>query len=157
MAREWSYGAVPAPTTSRSEQPDRDVPSFLPIRTVVKFCRNPDERQANRLFSRTLGKIAFIDHRWLDRQPDDKPTEGQFWLVDVVHETRSGEARGSFLVHPLQRVEERELKRLLPGMYREHHHGGVLLLEPDIGGCRWLLPLLHRKSIANVYSIMIMQ
>ncbi len=145
---------MPQPTTFHS---DRDVPAYLPIRTVVKFCRNPDERHANRLFSRTLGKIAFIDHRWSDGQPEVTPVNGEFWLVDVVHETCAGEARGSFLVHPIRLVEERNLKRLLPGMYQERRHGKVLLLEPDIGGCRWLLPLLHRKAIADIYSVMVIQ
>lgn len=140
---------------------DRRVPEFLPVRTVIKFAQNPNKKADNKLFSRTLGKYAFIDTHWLERNPDATlPQPGEFWFVDVVHETCHGQPNGSFLVHPIRVVAESDCKRLVPGMYEEHRYGGVLLMEPAFGGCAWMSPLVHRKSISltsDIYSVIVMQ
>jgi hypothetical protein len=108
-----------------------------------------------------LGKIAFIDNDWMDdAKPDDdrrSPSDGEFWLVDVVHETRRGSAQGCFLVRPIRLVAPADLSRLPPGMYEEQRFGDCLVLEPKIGGIHWILPLRHKHLLRDVYAVVIRQ
>ena len=131
----------------------------MPLRTIAKFYANHDTRSPNKMCSKTLGKIALIDDQWVAQNPDaTQPSDEEFWLVDVVHETKPGSARGCFLIHPIRPIPHGELTRLPPGMYREEDHEGFRILEPEIGGIHWLLPLLHRQSLKETtYAVAIRQ
>ena len=133
----------------------KDMP-FFPIRTVVKFYENHKPSNANKLFTKTLRKIGFIDNDWLHQQPDLQPQDHEFWLVDVVHETCHGEGKGCFLMHPIRAVDANNLNWLLPGMYREETHDGLVLLEPNNGGFHWLVSRRLKHAVKG-YAIIIRQ
>jgi hypothetical protein len=131
---------------------------YLPIRTVVKFYDNHEPSNSNKLMTKTLLKAGFIDNEWLDGNPkSERPADGEFWLVDVVHETCAGQPKGCFLLHPIRKIDPSSLSRLLPGMYDEVERSGCLVLEPKTGGLNWILPLRHKKSILNIYAIIVSQ
>ncbi len=127
------------------------------MRTVVKFYTNHDERNTNKLMTKTLLKAGFIDHDWLDKAPKVEPQDGEFWLVDVVHETCPGKPKGCFLLHPIRPVDPSSLNRLLPGMYSEEHKSGCLVLEPKTGGLNWILPLNHKRAMKEIHAIIVKQ
>ncbi len=137
--------------------PERNDIDYLPVRTVVKFYENHEPSNANKIFSKTLRKVAFIDHEWLDSNPNISPEDGEFWVVDVIHETCPGQGKGAFLLHPLKKIEPGELNRLLPGMYDEDNHNGCLILNPKNGGINWLVPKRHKQSVKGAYAIIVKQ
>ena len=124
----------------------------------MKFYENHLPSNNNKLMTKTLLKVGFIDNDWLDKSNGARvPADGEFWLVDVVHETCASQAKGCFLLHPIRLVDSTALNRLLPGMYEEHHEEGCLVLEPKTGGINWLLPLTHKKSIVGIYAVIVRQ
>lgn len=138
---------------------NEEVP-YLPVRTVVKFYDNHEPTNSNKLMTKTLLKAAFIDNDWMDKGPNIIPKDGEFWLVNIVRETCPGQPKGCFLLHPIRRIEANSLSRLLPGMYREHHYNGCMVLEPqhtgnETGEINWILPLRHKKAIKNIYAIIV--
>lgn len=144
--------------------PDIRSPDYLPVRTIVKFYTNHLARRSarNKLISKSLLKTVLIDETWLDGEPKVVPADGEFWLVDLVHETCAGEPRGAFLCHPIRKVEFDQVNRLLPGMFEERWHGAdgqksLLMLEPKVGGVNWMLPLRHRNRIKDVYAVVVSQ
>ena len=136
---------------------NRNEVGYLPVRTVVKFYENHETTNANAIFSKTLLKVAFIDHDWKDKGQPEEPKDGEFWLVDVVHETCAGQPKGCFLLHPIRKVEATMLNRLLPGMYDEINHNGCMVLEPKSGGVNWLVPQRHKKAVKDAYAIVVKQ
>jgi len=151
-------------TTMALLHPDNEIP-YLPVRTVVKFYDNHEPTNSNKLMTKTLLKAGFIDNDWLDQanapgSKMDVPRDGEFWLVDVVHETCPAQPKGCFLLHPIRRIESNSLNRLLPGMYRERNYEGCMVLEPKMisgeqGEINWLLPLRHKKVIKDIYAIIV--
>jgi len=133
----------------------RNPITYLPCRTVIKFYPNHQPSNHNKIMSKTLLKTTFIDDAWAEKQPEAAPQDGEFWIVDVVHETCPGQAKGCFLVHPIRKIEPNMLNRLLPGMYDENMTDGCLILIPKAKGLHWLLPLSHRRQIKNVYAVMV--
>lgn len=135
-----------------------NVPDYLPVRTVVKFYDNHEPTNRNKLMTKTLLKAGFIDNDWLDSHPDQQvPKDGEFWMVDVVHETCAGKPKGCFLLHPIRKVDPSSLNRLLPGMYHEENREGCMMLEPKTGGLNWILPLRHKRAVKSVYAIVVVQ
>lgn len=143
--------------------PYYNSPDYLPVRTIVKFYENHQQHRSerNELISKSLLKTVLIDECWFDGQPERTPQDGEFWLVDLVHETRPGEARGAFISHPIRRVCVDQVNRLLPGMFDEAWHGTdnpkLLVLQPKIGGVNWMLPLRHRNRIQDAYAVVVSQ
>jgi hypothetical protein len=138
--------------------------SYLPIRTLCKFYENHEEHRSerNRLISKSLLKLVMLDQTWLDSGPKHVPADGEWWIVDLVHETRPGEGRGCFLSHPIRPVRYEDTTRLLPGMFKETWHAGtgrtaLLVLEPLTGGVCWLLPQRHRNQIRGVHAVLVRQ
>lgn len=144
--------------------PDARSPEYLPVRTVAKFYDNHQEHRSdrNRLISKSLLKMMLIDDRWAVENADKPmPKNGEFWLVDVVHETRSGQPRGTFLAHPIREVKFDQIVKLMPGMFEEKWYGEgdkkLLMLEPKVGGVPWILPWLHRIRIKDAYAVIVSQ
>ncbi|NIT77380.1 MAG: hypothetical protein GWN58_23500 [Anaerolineae bacterium] len=77
---------------------------------VLRFFANPDQSNQNALISRTLGKICFIDNAY--RGPHPEP--GDFWLSNVVKETRASRVAGCFLAEPFQKVAYESLIPISP-------------------------------------------
>ena len=77
---------------------------------VLRFFDNPDQSNPNALISRTLGKICFIANDY--RGP--RPAHGEFWLSNLVKETKASRVAGCFLAEPFQKVAYEILVPLSP-------------------------------------------
>lgn len=117
---------------------------------ILRFFQNPDRENQNDLISRTLGKICFIDHRY--RGP--RPEPGEFWISDIVRETRHGRVEGCFLCEPWERVEYQSLVPLSPlscTVNRPFH--SVLTIDPVRNESPegriipWIITRNHRQKL----------
>jgi len=94
---------------------------------VLRFFDNPDQSNPNALISRTLGKICFIDNNYRGPQP----SSGEFWLSNLVKETRASKVAGCFLAEPFQQVEYENLVPLSPlSCTILQPFPGTLVIEP---------------------------
>ncbi len=94
---------------------------------VLRFFSNPDLSNQNALISRTLGKICFIDNNY--RGPRLAP--GDFWLSNVIKETRSGQVGGCFLAEPFQQVPYEHLVTISPlSCTIQQPFPGTLVVDP---------------------------
>ena len=46
------------------------------------------------------------------------------------------------------------MQKLIPGFYDEQLIEGILYIYPNENG-NWILPLVHKKSISDIYSILV--
>ena len=118
------------------------------METLVKFIPNTDPSKANKIISRTLGKLAHIDKEWSPPHGVDSPRPEEIWRVNVVRETRPSQNRGCFLVHPIQRIPDSEISHLAVGMYEEERHPcGIVIVRPFNPKLNWIMPLDNKKFI----------
>lgn len=97
------------------------------MKTVVQFYWNKANtgKDRNRLYTRTLRRIGFIDVR---TPPELTPKNGQFWLVDIIRENLSARRDGGcFILKPIQQVEP---EPLIHGMYTMAVDNNSVILTP---------------------------
>jgi len=119
---------------------------------VLRFFENPDETNQNRLISRTLGKICFIDNNYRGPHPDP----GDFWLSNVVKETRAGQVGGCFLAEPFQRVPYEHLVPISPlSCTIQAPFRGTLVVDPirletpEGHAIPWIVTKNHKARLMN--------
>lgn len=117
---------------------------------ICRFFANPRADDQNPLISRTLGKVAFIDHAYLG----PKPQEGEFWLSDVVSETKASKVGGCFLVEPFQKVAYEDLVPISPLSCTVNQvFSSVLTIDPvrtetpERTLIPWILTLNHKSKL----------
>ena len=120
---------------------------------IAKFFNNGNQENSNKIITKTMGKVAFIDRSY--QGPLPKGDEEEFWRVKIVDERKPGERSGCFIIEPLERVKPVDLKHLVQGFYEEKMENGVLFILPKNPGHNWILPLTHRKSIRDVVAILV--
>jgi hypothetical protein len=84
-----------------------------------------------------------------------QPQNAEFWKCQVLRESHVGCNKGCFVLSPIERLEEESITRLLPGLYTEFKASGVMVATPKRAGYNWILPLVHRLSIRDVYAILV--
>lgn len=132
---------------------------MFPIKTLVKFYKNPYPTSANTVISRTLLKISVIDAQWLAAHKEEQwPKEGEIWQANIVKEIEEGHAKGCFILEPIQKVTE--ITPLFPGFYTEETIEGKAILtpkQPDDTEINWMLPRAIKKTIKdqNLYAAII--
>lgn len=111
------------------------------VNTVVLFLQTDSSGSwKNKLYTRTLRKIGFIDNRYTGQE---KPRANEHWLVDVVRENQS--ARGGCLIlHPIRKVTD--YVPLINGMYDLHMDGDVLIIVPHDKTKNWVLSPKAKSS-----------
>ncbi len=141
--------------------------------SIVKFYTNrPDDYRRNRVFSRTLCKIAVVDNEWT---PADgrRPAGSEFWLVDVVKESSPGKPRGAFVVRPVRYVAREQhdgsldspIMRLLPGMFTSalvypggSLGAGVVVITPRHQDTDWIFGMDAARLLIrahNAYALVV--
>jgi len=121
--------------------------------TIVKFHRrqSPSGAQPGHpVITSTLGKKGLIDIHWKPSEGEAAPADQEFWYVQILRETRLGENRGCFILQPVSKIDVGNLRKLLPGFYREEWAGpekSTLIIHPTEDGVPWLLPLDLKKAI----------
>jgi hypothetical protein len=118
---------------------------------VVKFFLNNDKISRNEIITRSLGKIGVVN----SLHDGSSPQNAEFWKCEVLRETHVGCNKGCFVLAPLERLEEETITRLLPGLYTETMHSGILIIKPKKLGHHWILPLIHRQCIKDVYAVIV--
>lgn len=71
----------------------------------MRWWKNPDSGSPNRLLSRTLGKIAFVDNSFCGPMP----SEGSFWFSSITLEIKAGKVGGCFLAEPFEPIKREQL------------------------------------------------
>jgi len=135
---------------SNSVIPEMDSKTVLDLVTIVKFYFNNNRKMKskfyNRLLTRTLGKVGVIDRKF----DTDKVQSGEFWKVRIVGETCPGRNTGCFLLEPIEKVLPDNMGIVLPGMYSEQRHKGLLIVHPNSNDHNWMMGLKHRKAIQDI-------
>jgi hypothetical protein len=118
---------------------------------ITKFFANLNSENSSKLITRTLGKVGFIVKGYKGALPKNE----EFWKVKIVNEVLPGERKGCFLIEPVEKVTEGSISRLTQGLYSEEVNNGILFVTPKENGINWILPLAHKKSINDVYAILV--
>jgi hypothetical protein len=118
---------------------------------IVKFFINNNKTSRNEILTRTLGKIGVINSLYQGEAIQDKDV----WRVRILRETHVGINKGCFVLEPMERLEAESITRLLPGLYVDNVVGGILFIRPKRPGYNWILPLSHKRSIRDVYAIIV--
>jgi len=119
------------------------------MKTIVQFIRNhrtgePEDNGRNRMYSRSLRKIGFIDNRYPTESP--WPHHDEHWLVEIVRENQNDNG-GCFILQPIQKVTKDELMPLLHGMYEIQADEDAVILVPHDSGHFWVMSPKAKKSI----------
>lgn len=117
------------------------------MKTVVLFMRTGTTEHGspwkNRLWTRTLRKIGFIDNRYTGAE---KPRADEHWLVEVIRENQSRKG-GCLILTPIRKVETHERVPLVHGMYDIRVEGDVLVLVPHDKTKYWVISSEAKSSI----------
>lgn len=119
------------------------------MKTVVLFMRTgtneSGEAWKNRLWTRTLRKIGFIDNRYTGAA---RPQADEHWLVEVVRENQSAKG-GCLILHPLRKIEKHERVPLVHGMYDMRMEEDVLVLVPHDKTKFWVISSEAKSAILS--------
>lgn len=119
------------------------------IYTVVKFIVNTnfDDRNQNRIITKTLGKFGVVD---TDYQ-GPCPNHDEFWLCKIVKEIKSGTPKGCFVLTPIMKLARSDIRPLIPktGFSTEYEEGGICYVTPTNPNNYYFIPLDYRKSNKN--------
>lgn len=119
---------------------------------ILKFFQNEQRPDLDTVISRTLMKVAVISKNYAARSATSTahamPVDKELWRCRVVKEMYPGEAKGCFIVEPIEKVEHTNTQYLLPNGYTTEVIHGRLLVHPRVKG-NWMLDLMLRKILAE--------
>jgi len=130
------------------------------IETLIKFIPRliHDDTQRKRrpastfpfpVCSRTLGKVALIETKWVPPSGAEIPKPDEFWRVLLIKDTRPGRPTGTWIVRPLYKVEISDTQRLVPPFFESEQRGSVLYATPiNNPAGNWFLPLNLKRSLS---------
>lgn len=144
--------SVPAATTIATSTKTIEPQPNLAIGkiVIVKFFSNFHKENSSKLITKTLCKVGFISRRY----NGELPLNEEFWKCRIADEVSPGQKRGCWMLEPLSKIQETDIQRLVPGFYDERLVNGVLFVTPHEPG-QWIMPLPLKKSITDVYSILV--
>lgn len=126
---------------------------------IAKFYTNPNVRSKNKLLTKTLAKLGVIDRDWLQAMKYSGgavPQNSEMWKCKITKEIQPGKEKGCFILQPMHKVDYDQIVKLIPGLYTEEKHEGLLIIRPTIAK-NYILPLDQRKKInsKNIYAIVV--
>jgi len=126
------------------------------MNTVVMFVATgksktsvtPEGGWRNRLYTRSLRKIGFIDNRYPKDGVYPKPNE--HWLVEILRENQN-ERGGCFILRPLRLVNDHGV--LVHGMYEIAVTDGCVILTPnDTDPTKfWVMSPAAKKAVLDAH------
>jgi len=124
---------------------------------ILKFFENTNYKDKkgsggdneNEVISRTLLKIAVVSRHYRQKHPELMPKHGELWKCRIVKEISSGKNRGCFIIEPLEKVDDKQILHLIPGWYDDKVVNGRLLIIPRKQNTNWILPLTHKRIMAE--------
>jgi len=120
--------------------------------TILKFFTNDGKQEntlKNDIISRTLLKIAVISKYYIEKNPDKVPKQGEIWRCDIVKETCSGKSKGCFIVEPIEKINEKDIIHLIPGLFYRKLINKRLIIIPKKPELNWILPLTHKHLMVE--------
>lgn len=115
------------------------------IFTVVKFIVNSnfDEKNQNRILTKTLGKFGVVDTDY----NGPCPNHDEFWLVKIVKEIKVNSPKGCIVLTPIMKLDKRQVKTIVPGMgfSTEYEELGICYVTPTNKQNYYMIPLEYRK------------
>lgn len=122
--------------------------------TILKFFENTNKNNNddNDVISRTLLKIAVVSRHYKLQATNIMPKHGELWRCKIVKEISSGINKGCFVVEPIENLEEDSIVRLVPGFFCKKVVKGRLIIFPNKPGFNWILPLTHKKIMAEEFG-----
>jgi len=119
---------------------------------ILKFFTNNNKGSSdNDVISRTLLKIAVVSRHYKQKPDAVLPKHGELWVVKIIKETSTGN-EGAFICEPIRKVEESSLMHLVPGLFCKQLVKGKLMVYPKKPGYDWILPLVHKKHMADQHN-----
>lgn len=115
--------------------------------TVVQFLEtenNSGQPWKNKLYTRSLRKIGFIDNRI---SMDVAPKAREHWLVKILRENTKENGKGCLILKPIRKIEESEQTPLLHGEYKIESHDDVIVIHPPDTSKFWVF---SPKAKANI-------
>lgn len=121
--------------------------------TLCKWIDNTSPKSVNRLVTMTLGKYGFVSSDY----SGPSPRHDEFWLVRIDREIKANTLQGCFVLTPVKHIERCEIEFLVPGLgqYTEFYEEGIRYIIPTDRDKYYLLPLMHRKGIKDVRSVIV--
>lgn len=121
---------------------------------ILKFFGNDKKATTegsneNEVISRTLLKIAVVSRHYRLKHPELMPKHGELWKCRIVKEIESGKNKGCFIIEPLEMVTDKDILHLIPGWYDSKVVNGRLLIIPRKKDVNWILPLTHKRIMAE--------
>jgi hypothetical protein len=129
--------------------------------TILKFFENTNKQNQdddNDVISRTMLKIAVVSRHYKQQHSATMPKHGELWRCKIVKEISSGINKGCFVVEPLEQLSEDSIVRLIPGFFCRKFVKGRLIIYPKKPGHDWILPLTHKRIMAeehNAYCVIV--
>lgn len=113
------------------------------MNTVVLFVESRQPFK-NKVISRSLRKVSFIDNRFLET---NLPKPDEHWFVEIVRENLSDDG-GCFILKPLYLVPQDQLVPLLHGMYDLEIVNDAVVVNPkDPSPKKWVMSPVAKRSI----------
>jgi len=129
------------------------------VETILKFFHNTKAAasEQNQVISRTMRKIAVVSKYMLDafkHNPDKLPQHGELWRCRIAKECHPGKNSGCFVVEPLERIEEKDLVKLVPGTFDIKLINKQLIIRPKLEyrEQNWIMPLQHKRSLCEEHG-----
>ena len=115
------------------------------IFTVVKFIvnNNYDEKNQNRILTKTLGKYGVVDTDY----KGPCPNHDEFWLVKTVKEIKVNSPKGCIVLTPISKIDRSQVKSIIPGtgFSTEFEEMGICYVTPNNKQHYYMIPLEFRK------------
>lgn len=113
--------------------------------SLVKFRANLDNPTSkNRILTKTLGKVGFIDSQYRGILPSDE----EFWFSSIDSMvTKGSPSSGIFVLTPIKRIERDDICYLTHGMYDIEDDAGVRYVMPKIKEAWWVMSLQDRRLL----------
>ncbi len=127
--------------------------SVVGLQVIAKFFLSKDPNDEYKCISRTLGKLAIAD------SSSEKVVQDQeIWLCSISHETKPGKNRGVFILNPMEKVDPKDVKKLIPGFYYEPTAiGKTLIVKPkeEETASFWMLSKETRRAYSDRFHTVI--
>lgn len=123
--------------------------------TILKFFENSNKSDGdtdNTVISRTMLKIAVVSRHYKNQPGVTLPKHGELWRCRIIKEISSGINKGCFIVEPIEPLKEGSIARLIPGLFCKKLVKGKLIVYPKKVGHDWILPLTHKRIMAEEYK-----
>ncbi len=112
---------------------------------------NPGTSGDNKVISRTLLKIAVVSRHYMQQPGALIPQHGELWRCRIVKEVNTGN-KGAFILDPIEKIDDKSIVHLVPGLFCKRLIKGRLIVYPKNPGLNWILPLVHKKMMADTYK-----